>query len=125
MEYEIKSISLSSVFKISFMVILTVSCIFVFLITLFAMWVFSMLGDSIVDMPLLQNIDPVSFSLGRIIFASIFNGIFLTVGLMFFVMLIVIFYNIYVSYMGGIVLQIAPSEDHQVIQTKGRENDGN
>ena len=125
MEYEIKSISLSSVFKISFMVILTVSCIFVFLISLFAMWVFSMLGDSIVDMPLFQNIGPVSFSLGRIIFTSIFNGLFLPLALMFFVMLIVIFYNIYVSYMGGIVLQIAPLEDHQIIQTEGHENDGN
>jgi len=125
MEYEIKSISLSSAFKISFVVILTVSCICVFLISLFAIWVFSMLGDSIVDIPLLQNLEPVGFSLGRIIFASIFNGLFLTLALMFFVMLIIIFYNIYVSYMGGIVLQIAPSEDHQIIQTEGRENDGN
>lgn len=125
MEYEIKSISLSSVFKISFVVMLTVSCIFVFLISLFAIWVFSMLGDSIVDIPLFQNMEPVSFSLGKIIFASIFNGLFLTLALMFFVMLIVIFYNIYVSYMGGIVLQITPLGDHQIIQTEEHENDGN
>jgi len=116
MEYEIKSISLASIFKISFLVVLTVSCIFIFIISMFAMWALSALGDSVSGIPLFENIDPAVFSLGGILFSSVFNGFMLTLAIMFFIMLAIIFYNIYVSYMGGIVMQIEPLEDEQLIK---------
>ncbi|MCD6440690.1 MAG: hypothetical protein J7L86_02735 [Candidatus Marinimicrobia bacterium] len=116
MEYEIKSISLASVFKISFLVVLTVSCIFIFIISMFAKWALSALGDSVGNIPLFENIDPAVFSFGGILFSSVFNGFMLTLAIMFFIMLAIIFYNIYVSYMGGIVMQIEPLENEQLIK---------
>ena len=110
MEYEIKSISPSSVFKISFIVALTVSCIFVFLLSLMAMSLFSTMGDSLSGMPLFENMEPVSFNLGTILLSSIFNGFFLTLLILFFIMLTIIFYNIFVSHVGGIVVQMKPTE---------------
>jgi len=116
MEYEIKSISLASVFKISFLVVLTVSCIFIFIISMIAMWALSALGDSISSIPLFDNIDPAVFSLGGILFSSVFNGFILTLTIIFFIMLAIIFYNIYVSSMGGIIMQIEPLENEQLIK---------
>jgi len=122
MEYEIKSISPSSVFKISFIVALTVSCIFVFLLSLMAMSLFSTMGDSLSGMPLFEHMGPISFNLGTILFSSIFNGFFLALLVMFFIMLTIIFYNIYVSHFGGIVLQMKPVEG-LVIRNKEKSNE--
>jgi len=114
MEYEIRSISPSSVFKISFIVVLTVSCIFIFMLSLMAMSLFSTMGDSLSSMPLFQNMEPVSFNLGTILLSSILNGFFLTLFILFFIMLTIIFYNIFVSHLGGIVLQINPVNEPMI-----------
>ncbi|MBU0713068.1 DUF3566 domain-containing protein [bacterium] len=121
MEYEIRSISPSSVFKISFIVVLTVSCIFIFLLSLIAMSLFSTMGDSLSSMPLFENMEPVSFNLGTILLSSIFNGFFLTLIILFFIMLTIIFYNIFVSYVGGVVLQIKPANEQMI---RNEESDG-
>ncbi len=111
MEYEIKSISPSSVLKISFVVILTVSCIFVFLLSLMAMSLVSSMGDALSGMPLLEGMGPLEFNFGTILFSSVFNGILLALFIVFFLILAVIFYNIYVSHFGGIVIQLQPEND--------------
>jgi len=114
MEYEIKSISPSSVFKISFIVTLTVSCIFIFLLSLLTMSLLSTMGDSFSNMPLFENMEPVSFNPVTILFSSIFNGFFLTLLILFFIMLTIIFYNIYVSRVGGIVVQMNPVNEPMI-----------
>ncbi|MCD6204901.1 MAG: DUF3566 domain-containing protein [Candidatus Marinimicrobia bacterium] len=111
MEYEIRSISPSSVFKISFIVILTVSCIFIFMLSLMAMSVISSMGDSFNSIPLFQGMEPVSFSPLTILFSSILNGFILALFIMFFIMLTIIFYNIYVSHFGGIMVQLKPHDE--------------
>ena len=114
MEYEIRSISPSSVFKISFIVVLAVSCIFIFLLSLIAMSLFSSMGDSLSSIPMFENMEPVSFNLGTILLSSILNGFFLTLFILFFIMLTIIFYNIFVSHLGGIVLQIKPANEPMI-----------
>ncbi len=114
MEYEIKSISPTSVFKISFIVILTVSCIFIFLLLLLVMSLLSGMGDSLSSIPLLQGMEPISFNFGTILLSSIFDGFFLTLIILLFIMLTIIFYNIYVSRVGGIVIQIEASGEEPI-----------
>ena len=114
MEYEIRSISPSSVFKISFIVILTVSCIFIFMLSLMAMSVLSSMGDSLSTIPLFQGMEAVSFTPLTILFSSIINGFFLALFIMFFIMLTIIFYNIYVSHFGGIIIQMKPHNESAI-----------
>jgi hypothetical protein len=118
MEYEIKSISPTSVFKISFIVVLTVSCIFIFLLSLLAMSLLSGMGDSLSNIPFFEGMEPINFSFGAILLSSIFNGFLLTLFILLFIMLTVIFYNIYVSHIGGITIQIESSDVELVPQEK-------
>lgn len=122
MEFEIKSISPATVLKISFVVILTVSCIFIFLLSLMAMSLLSSMGDALGSMPLLEGMGPLEFNFGTILFSSIFNGILLALFIVFFLMLTIIFYNIYVSYFGGIVIQMKP-KDGLILQSREADDE--
>ena len=102
MEFEIKSISLSSVLKISFLVALTVFTILCFFIYLFVFWFINLLGDTIQDIPLFNVPESFNFSLAGIIFGSILNGLLLSVIIVGVLLLIIIFYNMFSRWIGGI-----------------------
>jgi len=106
MDYEIKNISLSSVLKISFLVSLTVICIIAFFLYLTIIWVISLFGESITDLPLFDVIEAPTFNIFGVFFTSIINGLLLTGVLLFIVLLVAIFYNIYAKLVGGIHLDI-------------------
>ncbi len=106
MDYEIKNISLSSVLKISFLVSLTVICILVFFLYLTIVWIISIFGESITNLPLFDIIEAPTFNIFGVFFTSIINGLLLTGVILFIVLLFVIFYNIYAKLVGGIHLDI-------------------
>lgn len=121
MEYEIKQISLTSVLKVSFLVFLTVISISLMFATLLIARMADLLKniDTTGGMDLLENIN---FNFFTIVFGSIFNGLFLTVGILFSISLFIIFYNLYAKYVGGIKLELKNSANNNLINT-GTTND--
>lgn len=76
-----------------------------------AMSLVSSMGDALSGIPLLESMGPLEFNFGTILFSSVFNGILLALFIVFFLILAVIFYNIYVSHFGGIVIQLQQGND--------------
>lgn len=113
MEYEIKNISLTSVLKVSFLVSLTVLSILLFFIFLFVIWFVNIIGDAVGELPFSYFLEKTDFSLGGVILGAIFNGILLTVVILFILLMSVIFYNLYAKWVGGINLTIENKLDNQ------------
>lgn len=113
MEYEIKNISLTSVLKVSFLVSLTVLSILFFFIYLFVIWFVNLIGDAVGELPFSSFVEKTDFSLSGVILGSIFNGILLTVVILFILLMSVIFYNFYAKWVGGINLTIENKLDNQ------------
>jgi len=68
--------------------------------------VISLFGESITDLPLFDVIEAPTFNIFGVFFTSIINGLLLTGVILFIVLLVVIFYNIYAKLVGGIHLDI-------------------
>ncbi|MCF7885446.1 MAG: DUF3566 domain-containing protein [Candidatus Marinimicrobia bacterium] len=122
MLYEIKQVSLTSILKVSFLVLLTVLSIglmfFTLIIARMADFINTSLGEA-GGVELLQNID---FNFTTIFFGSIFNGLFLTCVIVFILSLVIIFYNIYAKYIGGIKIEIERPINNNLVKT-GNQNE--
>ena len=121
MQYEIKQISLTSVLKISFLVFLTITSItlmfFTLLLARMADLIQNIEGAS--GMQLLENIE---FNFFTIVFGSIFNGLFLTISILFTISIFIIFYNLFAKSIGGIKLELEQPLNHNLINT-GNKNE--
>jgi len=106
MDYEVKNIGIASVLKISFLVLLTVCSIFSFFFYLLIRWVVAILGNAMDSFPILGSFDVTDLNLITILFASVLNGLFITVILLIFILLAIIFYNLYARHIGGIQLTL-------------------
>lgn len=106
MDYEVKNIGIASVLKISFLVLLTVCSIFSFFFYLVIRWAITVMGNAIDSFPILGSLDVADLNLFTLLFASILNGLFITVILLIFILLVIIFYNLYARHVGGIQLTL-------------------
>jgi len=106
MDYEVKNIGIASVLKISFLVLLTVCSIFSFLFYLVIRWAITIMGNAMNSFPIFGSLDVADLNLITLLFASILNGLFITVILLIFILLVIIFYNLYARHVGGIQLTL-------------------
>jgi len=115
MNYEIKYINLGSLLKVSFLVGLTVICIALFFMQLFILRIIGFLRNSMHTFAQfeLESFEGLEIGLGGIIFSSIFNGILLTIIVVFFIILATWFYNIYSSHFGGIKIRLNAIDSDQ------------
>lgn len=112
MDYEIKNISISSVLKVSSLVILTVAIIFVILMYLFILCIISRFGNAIDEIPIFNQIDISQINLFIIIAASVINGLVITVFLVLVLLLVIIFYNLYAHFLGGIRVTLSENKNN-------------
>ncbi len=105
MQYEIKNISLSSVLKMSFLTLMTTGTIFFTFSTLFILRMVNSVSESLEEVSELGIGTITNMSLGGIFATSFFMGIFISLLLVFWISLIIIFYNFFAKYLGGIVME--------------------
>ncbi len=108
MDYEIKYINLGPLLKISFLVILTVICISLFFMHLFILRIIDLFRESLHTFSQFDfnTLSGMEIGLGGIILSSIFNGVLLTILLVFLLILAGWFYNIYTHQFGGIQIRL-------------------
>ena len=106
MKYEIKNISLSSVLKMSFLTLLTTGTILFTFMTLTVLRLVNSLSEGFEEMSEL-GIDAIAeMSLSSILMSSFLFGVLISIGIVFWISLIVIFYNFFAKLLGGIVMEI-------------------
>jgi len=106
MQYEIKNISLSSVLKTSFLTLMTTGTIFFTFTTLMVLRLANSLTESMAEMGEIGVDSFAEMSLGGILMSSFIFGILLSVMLVFWIAVIIIFYNFFAKYLGGIVINL-------------------
>jgi hypothetical protein len=106
MRYEIKTISLSSVLKMSFLTLLTTGTIFFTFTTLMVLRLANSVTRSMVEMGEISVDTFAEMSLGGILSSSLILGVLLSVMLVFWISIIVIFYNFFAKVLGGIVVEL-------------------
>ncbi|PIS27977.1 MAG: hypothetical protein COT43_07720 [Candidatus Marinimicrobia bacterium CG08_land_8_20_14_0_20_45_22] len=107
MDYEVKNIGITSVLKITFLTLFTVLSVFSFLFYLIIRWAITTLGNAVEPFPLLGSLDMTDLNLMTLLFASILNGLFITIILLIFILLAIIFYNLYARHVGGIQMTLS------------------
>lgn len=112
MQYEIKQISLTSVLKISFLVSLTVLSILLMFFTLIIARMANFINSTLGTTRELELLKDINFNVSTIVFGSIFNGLFLSILIIFGLALIIIFYNLYAKYIGGIEINLTNNSDN-------------
>ncbi|MFP4548811.1 MAG: DUF3566 domain-containing protein [Fidelibacterota bacterium] len=106
MQYEIKNISLSSVLKTSFLTLMTTGTIFFTFTTLMVLRLLNSVTESMAGMGEVGVESFAEMSLGGILMSSFIFGIMLSVMLVFWIAILIIFYNFFAKYLGGIVLDL-------------------
>lgn len=106
MKYEIKNISLSSVLKMSFLTLLTTGTIFFTFITLFILRLVNSIGAEMEELGELGIDTVAAMNLSSILLSSFIFGILISIGLVFWISLVVIFYNFFAKLLGGVVMEI-------------------
>ncbi len=106
MKYEIKHISLSSVLRMTMLISITVGTILLTFSNLILLRLFSGIGNIYDEMSGFDLPDISGFSFTGIILTSLLSGIILSVLLVLVVSLIIIFYNFFAGYIGGIEIYL-------------------
>ena len=105
MKYEIKNISLTSVLKMSFLTLLTTGTIFFTFMTLSILRLVNSIGAEFEEMSDF-GIDAIAeMSLSNILLSSFIFGVLISIAIVFWISLIVIFYNFFAKLVGGIVME--------------------
>jgi len=106
MKYEIKNISLSSVLKMSFLTLLTTGTIFFTFMTLIILRLVNSIGAEMEELSDLGVDTIAEMSLSSILMSSFLFGVLISIGIVFWISLIVIFYNFFAKLVGGMVMEI-------------------
>ncbi|MBN2280745.1 MAG: DUF3566 domain-containing protein [Candidatus Marinimicrobia bacterium] len=106
MKVEIKNISISSVLKMSFLTLLTTGTIFFTFVTLMILKLVNNLGADWNEISDLGIATMTEMTLGSILMSSFLLGVLISVGLVFWISILVIAYNFFASLLGGIVFEI-------------------
>ena len=106
MQYEIKNISLTSVLKMSFLTLMTTGTIFFTFSILMVLRMVNSVTASLEEMGEIGVDTFAEMSLGGIFASSIILGVLISLLLVFWISIIVIFYNFFAKYLGGIVMEL-------------------